>query len=178
MTRLELIRCLISGSRQRAIQETVAAVLVVVFFSGFLVTGPVATVMGAGCALIVAGAMAIVAIVWAFALGEKALRGHPCDDTAHWLPVFYSQARLLRWVPLWYAGPICLGGWLFMAPSVTGLPVGLAVISALWLGLFAGLTMLNQRAAARIESMALALVPTQLAKPGIPPCPLEAPPHD
>ena len=34
MSRSELTRSLISGSRQRAIQETIAALLVIVFFSG------------------------------------------------------------------------------------------------------------------------------------------------
>lgn len=178
MNGLESIRCLIAGSRRRAIQETAAAVLVIGFFGGFLWNESPDTAMGAGCALIVAGALVIVAVVWLFALPHHALDAHPCGDTGHWLPVFRSQARLLRWVPLWYAGPICLGGWLFMAPSVIGLPVGMRVISALWLALFAGLTIYNRHAAFRIESMALALTPTQIAKPGIPSCPLEVPPHD
>lgn len=161
MSRSELIRSLISGSRQRAIQETVAALLVIVFFSGFLLNGSTTSVMGAGCALIVAAAVGIVVVVWAFALSDRSLAKHPPDDTAHWLPIFHSQARLLRWVPLWYAGPICLGGWLFMLPSAFGVPVGLAAITLSWIGFLAGLTALNRRAAGKIEDMAVLLADRQ-----------------
>ena len=162
MSRSELIRSLISGSRQRAIQETIAALLVIVFFSGFLLNSSNTSVMRAGCALIVVTAVGIVVVVWAFALSDRSLANHPPDDTDHWLPVFHSQARLLRWVPVWYAGPICLGGWLFMLPSAFGVPVAMAAITLTWIAFLAGLTALNRRAASQIEAMAVSLADPQL----------------
>lgn len=155
MSRLELIHHLIQGSRDRAIRETAAAALVVVFFSGFIAGGTVNLAMRFGCALIVAGALAIVAVVWAHALSPRMLTANPPENTTYWHLVFQHQARLLRWVPLWYGGPICLGGWLFMLPAVWELPFGLMAASAVWLAVLAGLTILNRQAASGIENMAL-----------------------
>lgn len=136
-------------------RETAAAALVVVFFSGFFSGGTVNLAMRFGSVLIVAGALAIVAVVWAHALSPRMLAAHPPDDSAHWLGVFHHQARLLRWVPLWYGGPICLGGWLFMLPSVWELSFGWMAASVVWLAVLGGLTILNRRAARGIETMAL-----------------------
>jgi len=155
MSRLELIHHLIQGSRDRAMRETAAAALVVVFFSGFFSGGTVNLAMRFGSALIVAGALAIVAVVWAHALSPRMLAAYPPGDSAHWLGVFHQQARLLRWVPLWYGSPICLGGWLFMLPSVWELPFGLMTASVVWLAVLAGLTILNRQAAGGVENMAL-----------------------
>lgn len=73
MSRLELIHRLIQWSRDRASRETAAAALVVVFFSGFFAGRTEDPAMRAGCAIIVAGALFIVAVVWAHALSPRML---------------------------------------------------------------------------------------------------------
>src|SRR5688572_7381429 len=102
MNNESLIRNLIKGSIHRAIQESVAAVFVLVAFAALLQHSAVGSPRYYGCLLILVGTGFIAGVVWSFALSYRMLRTHAASDTSFWREAFASQARLLRWVPMWY----------------------------------------------------------------------------
>ncbi len=104
-----LVRGLIRGSIQRAIQESVAALIVLVFFGALLPGSAVGSSMYYGCLLILVGTGFVGGVVWSHALSYRLLRSHPADDAGFWREAFYTQARLLRLVPLWYCAPLGVG---------------------------------------------------------------------
>src|SRR5688572_797199 len=112
-----LIRQLIRGSIQRAVQESIAAIAVVLFFGILLHYTSVGSTRFYGCLLILMGTAFVAGVVWSFALSPRLLQNHAASDTAFWREAFHSQARLLRWAPLWYCGPLGAGCLLFVATT-------------------------------------------------------------
>jgi len=148
------VRNLIRGSIQRAIQESVAALIVLIFFGAFLPVSTVGSAKYYGCLLILGGAGFIAGVVWSYALSYRLLRSHPAGDAGFWREAFHVQARLLRLVPLWYCAPLGVGVILFVAPTVAWEFVPFLMVAGIFVVVFAGVTWLNRRAAACIEESA------------------------
>ena len=158
MNNEDLIRKLIKSSIHRAIQESAAAIFVLIAFGAILRHSSVGSPRYYGCLLILVGAGFIVGVVWSFALSYQMLRTHSASDTSFWREAFYSQAKLLRFVPLWYCAPIFAGGILFVAPTAPWEFLPFLIVTAVFGLVFAGVTWINRRAAACIEDQALQLV--------------------
>ena len=158
MNNEDLIRKLIKGSIQRAIQESAAALVVLIAFGAILQHSPVGSPRYYGCLLILVGAGFIAGVVWSFALSYQMLRTHSARDVSFWREAFYAQAKLLRLVPLWYCAPICAGGILFVAPTAPGEFLPFLIGTAVFGFVFAGVTWINRRAAAQIDNQASQLV--------------------
>jgi hypothetical protein len=149
-----LIRKLIQGSIQRAIQESVAALIVLICFGAFLPGSVVGSARYYGCLLILVGAGFIAGVVWSYALSYRLLRSHPASDAGFWREAFYAQARLLRLVPLWYCLPLGVGGILFIAPKAVEELVPFLMVAGIFIIVFAGVIWLNRRASVCIEESA------------------------
>jgi hypothetical protein len=152
------IRKLVRGSIQRAIQESFAALLVLIAFGLLLPGSAVGSVRYCGCLLIIVGTGFIAGVVWSYALSYQLLRSHPASDVGFWREAFHAQARLLRLVPLWYCAPIGVGGILFVAPKASWELLPFLMVTALFGLVFAGVIWVNRRAAACIDAQALQLV--------------------
>jgi hypothetical protein len=148
------IRKLIQGSIQRAIQESVAALVVLIFFGAFLPGSVVGSPRYYGCLLILVGTGFIVGVVWSHALSYRLLRSHPADDAGFWREAFHAQACLLRLVPLWYCAPLGAGALLFVAPTAVEELVSFTMVAGVFIVIFAGVIWLNRRASVCIEESA------------------------
>lgn len=153
-----LIRQLIQGSLHRAIQESAAAVLVLIFFGAMLQGSPVGSPSYYGCLLTLVGTGFIAGVVWSFALSYQLLRTHSASDTAFWREAFRSQAKLLRWVPLWYCAPLGAGALLFVAPTSSWEILPFLLVSVVFALVLGGITWINRRVAAQIDRQASQLV--------------------
>jgi hypothetical protein len=149
-----IVRRLIRGSLQRAIQESVAAPIVVIAFGAILPRSEAGSARYYGCLLILMGAGFIAGVVWSYALSDQLLRSHPASDTRFWREAFHSQARLLRLAPLWYCAPFGLGALLFVAPTAVWEFAPFLLVSSLFVIVFAGVAWLNRRAAACLDDAA------------------------
>jgi hypothetical protein len=149
-----LVRNLIRGSIQRAIQESVAALILLIAFGAILSQSAVGSPMFCGCLLILVGTGFIVGVVWSQALSFRLLRSHPASDAGFWCEAFHAQARLLRLVPLWYCVPLGLGGILFISPNAVEELIPFLMFAGIFIVVFTGITWLNRRAAVCIEDSA------------------------
>jgi len=79
---------------------------------------------------------------------------HPATDSLYWREAFETQARLLRFVPLWYAAPLTTGTILFIAPTSANefafFLLKLGIVGAI----FAGVIYLNKTTAEALEAEA------------------------
>lgn len=157
MNNEELIRKLIRGSIQRAVQESVAAVFVLVAFATILSHSTVGSPRSYGCLTILVGTGFIAGVLWSYALSYRLLRSHAASDVGFWREAFHAQAKLLRLVPYWYCAPLCAGGILFVAPTSPAEFMPFLIVAAIFAAVFAGITVLNRRAANCIEEMAAQL---------------------
>jgi hypothetical protein len=148
------IRKLIRGSIQRATQESVAALIVLIFFGAFLPGSVVGSPRYYGCLLILVGTGFIAGVVWSYALSYRLLRSHPASDAGFWREAFQAQAKLLRLVPLWYCAPIGVGAILFVAPTAAWEFVPFLMVAGLFVVVFVGIVWINRRAAVCIEESA------------------------
>jgi cytochrome c biogenesis protein CcdA len=162
MSNETLIRQLIRGSIQRAIQESVAAVFVILFFGALLPYQAAGSPRFFGCLLILMGTAFILGVVWSFVLSSRLLRTHDASDTSFWRAAFHSQARLLRLAPVWYCAPIFAGCMLFAAPTAAWEAVPYLLLTLVFLAVFGAVAWLNRRAAAQLDQLALQLGPGQL----------------
>ena len=158
MNNENLIRKLIKGSIQRAIQEGAAALFILIFFGAILRGSNVGSPNYYGCLLILVGTGFIAGVVWSFALSFQMLRTHSASDTSFWREAFHSQARLLRLVPLWYCGPLGAGAILFVAPTAPWEFLPFLMVTAVFGLVLAGIIWINRRAAACIDNQASQLV--------------------
>ncbi len=154
MNNEELIRKLIRGSIQRAIQESVGAVIVIVAFAAILAHSQVGTPRYFGCLIILVATGFIAGVVWSYALSYQLLRTHAPSDVGFWREAFCAQARLLRLVPLWYCAPGCVGGIIFAAPTSPAELTPFLIVAVVVIAVFAFCTLLNRHAAYKIEAMA------------------------
>jgi hypothetical protein len=150
----ELIRKLIKGSIRRAIQESVAAVIVLIAFAAILAHSAVGSPRYYGCLIILVGTGFIAGVVWSYALSYQLLRSHSATDVGFWREAFHAQAKLLRLVPLWYNAPICAGGILFVAPTSPAELIPFLIGASVFAAVFAGITGLNRHGANKIDEMA------------------------
>jgi hypothetical protein len=154
MTNEELIRKLIKGSIQRAIQESMAAVIVLIAFAAILAHSDVGSPKYYGCLVILVSAGFIVGVVWSHALSYQLLKSHSPEDLGFWRAAFHAQAKLLRWVPLWYCVPIGAGALLFVAPTYPAELLPFLLVAAFFAAVLTGVTILNRSVANKIEEMA------------------------
>ncbi len=158
MSNEELIRKLIRGSIQRAIQESAAAVFVLLAFGAILANSAVGSPRYYGCLIILVGAGFIAGVVWSHALSYQLLRSHSSNDVGFWREAFHAQSRLLRFVPLWYGAPICAGGIVFAAPTSPAEWIPFTIVASVFVFVFALCTVLNRREANKIDEMASELM--------------------
>lgn len=151
MNNEELIRNLIKGSIQRAIQESVAAIAVLIAFAALLQHSEIGSPRYYGCLIILVVTGFIVGVVWSYALSCQLLRSHPASDVGFWHEAFHAQAKLLRLAPLWYCAPICVGAIVFCAPTVPCDFLPFLIVAAIFATVFGGVAWLNRRAAVKIE---------------------------
>ena len=154
MNNEELIRKLIKGSIQRAIQESAAAVFVLIAFAAILAHSDVGSPRYYGCLIILVATGFIVGVVWSYSLSYQLLRSHSANDVVFWREAFHAQAKLLRLVPLWYCAPPAVGGILFIAPMAVQEFVPFLMVAGIFLDVFAGVIWLNRRAAVCIDDAA------------------------
>jgi hypothetical protein len=152
-----LIRGLIKGSIQRAVQESAAAVVVLVAFAAILMNCEVGSAKYYGCLVILVGTGFIAGVVWSYALSYQLLRSHTATDVGFWREAFYAQAKLLRLVPLWYCAPFFVGSILVAAPTAPGDFGEFLIVAAIFALIVAGITWLNRRAATKIDDAATQL---------------------
>jgi len=157
MNNEELIRRLIKGSIQRAIQESAAAVIVLLAFGAILAHNEAGSPKYYGCLIILVGTGFIAGVVWSHALSYQLLGSHAPSDVGFWREAFRVQARLLRLVPLWYCAPLCAGGILVVAPTSAFDFMPFLIVASAFVAVFAGITVLNRTAANRIDEMATQL---------------------
>jgi hypothetical protein len=83
------------------------------------------------------------------------LYSHPPEDVAHWTSEIRRQAKLRRWVPLWYLGPVMPG----LLVLLWSLSADLWMPTILWgvIAFFALVTWLNVKAARGLEQTAATL---------------------
>ncbi len=149
-----VIRKLIRGSIHRAIQESGAALIILIAFGAILSQSAVGSARYYGCLLILVGTGFIAGVVWSYALSYQLLRSHPASDVGFWREAFHAQARLLRLVPLWYCAPIGVGCILFLAPTAVEEFVPFLMVASLFMVVFGGVIWLNRRAAVCIDDSA------------------------
>lgn len=154
MNNEELIRKLIRDSIKRAIQESAAAVFVLIAFATILAYTEVGSPRYYGCLIILVGTGFIAGVVWSYALRYQLLRSHAPSDVGFWREAFHAQAKLLRLVPLWYCAPICAGGILFAAPTSPAEWIPFLIVASAFASVFALCTVLNRRGADAIDHMA------------------------
>ena len=154
----ELIRKLIKSSIRRAIQESVAAVFVLIAFAAILAYSEVGSPRYYGCLIILVGTGFIAGVVWSYALSYQLLRSYSSNDVGFWREAFHAQAKLLRLVPLWYCAPICAGGILFAAPTSPAEVIPFLMIASVLAAVFALCTVVNRRGAGKIDEMASQLL--------------------
>ena len=157
MNKTDLIQKLIKCTIRRAVQESVAALLVIIGFAYHLQHAAVGSAKYYGCLVILIASGFIAGVIWSFALSHRLLRVHPATDSVFWHEAFLAQARLLRLVPLWYLAPLCSGMLLVGAPTEPGGYFGFIITLVIVVGVFGGGTWLNRRGAAKIEEDAQAI---------------------
>lgn len=146
------VRKLIRDTISRAWRESIACIVILIVFVRLLQSSEIGSANYYGCLLILVGTSFIAGVIWSFMLGYKLLESHPASDCGFWRAAFQTQARLLRWVPLWYCAPLCPGILLMVLPVKPGeLPV-LLLVSLIPIGLFAFVVWLNRCAAAQLDS--------------------------
>jgi hypothetical protein len=152
MTSDEVIHKLIRDTGKRARREIGACLFILVFFGWYLQRLPARTIRYDGCLLILIAAVFIAVVVWAFTLNKKFLHDHPVGDSVFWRKKFQDQARLLRWVPLWYLGPLGVGMLMFLVPMASRELMGFVVNLSLMVVIFVWAARLNWSTAKRIEA--------------------------
>ena len=154
MQKQERIEKLAKDTFHRAVRESVACVFVLIAFAYFLQHAPIGSAKYYGCLLTLVSTGFILGVVWAFTISRRVAQRHPATDSLFWREAFETQAKLLRFVPLWYAAPLTTGAILFIAPTSTDefafFLLKLAIVGVV----FAGVTYLNKMAAEGLEAEA------------------------
>lgn len=149
-----LVRNLIRGSIQRAVQESSAILVVLIAFGAFLPRSEVGSPRFFGILVLLVGTGFIAGVVWSHALSYRLLRSHPAGDGGFWREAFRAQARLLRLVPLWYCAPLCVGALLSVAPTSGWEFIPFLMVASIILLVFAGVIWINRRASLCLEESA------------------------
>jgi hypothetical protein len=154
MQKQQRIEKLARDTFHRAVRESVACIFVLIAFAYFLQHAPIGSAKYYGCLLTLVSTGFILGVVWAFTISRRVAERHPATDSLFWREAFETQAKLLRFVPLWYAAPLTTGAILFIAPAspdeFASFLWKLAVVGAV----FAGVTYINKMAAEGLEAEA------------------------
>lgn len=154
MQKQERIEKLAKDTFHRAVRESVACVFVLIAFAYFLQHAPIGSAKYYGCLVILVSTGFILGVVWAFTISRRVAQRHPATDSIFWREAFETQAKLLRFVPLWYAAPLTTGAILFIAPTSPDkfafFLLELAIVGAV----FVGVTYINKMAAEGLEAEA------------------------
>lgn len=150
----ERIEQLAKNTFRLAVRESIACVFVLIAFAYFLQHAPMGSAKYYGCLLTLVSTGFILGVVWAFTISHRVVDRHPATDSLFWREAFETQAKLLRFVPLWYAAPLTSGAILFIAPTSANefafFLLQLAIVGAV----FAGVVYLNKTAAEKLEAEA------------------------
>ena len=154
MQKEERIEKLAKDTFHRAVRESVACVFVLIAFAYFLQHAPIGSAKYYGCLLTLVSTGFILGVVWAFTISHRVAQRHPATDSVFWRETFETQAKLLRFVPLWYAAPLTTGAVLFIAPTSPDefafFLLKLSIVGVV----FAGVTYINKMAAEGLEAEA------------------------
>lgn len=150
----ERIDKLAKDTFRRAVRESIACVFVLITSSYFLQNVPTGSAKFYGCLLTLVSTGGILGVVWAFTMNQSIAQRHPASDSIYWREAFETQAKLLRFVPLWYAAPLTTGAILFIAPNSPDEFANFLWKLAITGIVFAVVTYLNKMAADGLESEA------------------------
>lgn len=137
---------------RRNLLETGAAAFLVVTFTGLAFVVPDRTVMLANL-LCAAGAGIVGGVMWAKgSLGpaEADPAEEPVVYLRHYRAELAHQIRLLRWVPVWYLGPLVPGLVLLVLATNPDLPTALPGLGG-GLAVFAAIAALNAWGARQLQ---------------------------
>lgn len=154
MNKSTTIASLVSGTINRAVRESIVAVILIGFFAYQMQTIDHGSPQYYGTLLIIASLGFIMGVLWSYVIGYHTLCVHPETDTTFWRGAFETQARLLRFVPLWYLAPVLTGVVITALPSAGAPYSGFLLTLAVCVAIFVGLTWVNLSAARKIEEQA------------------------
>lgn len=154
MQKQERIEQLAKNTFYRAIRESVAGVFVLIAFAYFLQHTLIGSAKYYGCLITLVSTGFILGVVWAFTISRCVVDRHPATDSVFWREAFETQAKLLRFVPLWYAAPLASGAILFITPTSANEFVFFLLKLAIVGVVFAGIIYLNKMAAEGLEAEA------------------------
>ncbi len=154
MQNQEQIEKLATATFWRAVRESIAGVFVLIASAYFLQHAPVGSAKYYGCLLSIVSIGFILGVVWAFTISRRVVGKHSAADTVFWREAFETQAKLLRFVPLWYAAPLTTGAVLSIAPtSPDEFSFFLSRLTVIGV-IFTGVIYLNKTAADRLDAEA------------------------
>lgn len=113
----ERIEKLARDTFNRAVRESAAGVFVLITSAYSLQSSAAGSARYYGNLLGIIAVSFILGVVWSFTISRRVVRRHSATDTAFWREAFETQARLLRFVPLWYVAPLAAGIILAFAPA-------------------------------------------------------------
>jgi|GEM_PF-4558306 len=166
------IQELIRASRQRAMRETLAAIVVIAVAIYLTGTTPVFSVAYFGCMILIYACSHIISKVREYKLPQDNLVTHPVTNRGFWRGTYQEQAALLSRVPLWYLAPLFVGISLYFAPTASDMGIGTGTeqtkifseiigflaIETVLLIVFASIMKLNHKAARELRDEAQALL--------------------
>ncbi|MCA1625350.1 MAG: hypothetical protein LC768_06500 [Acidobacteria bacterium] len=154
MQKQERIEKLAKDTFRRAVRESVACIFVLIASAYFLQHAPISSAKYYGYLLTLVSTGFILGVVWAFTISRRLAQRHSATDTVFWREAYETQAKLLRFVPLWYVAPLTTGTILVIAPtSATEFTIFLWKLAVVGV-VFAGVTYLNKMAAEGLEAEA------------------------
>lgn len=153
----ERIEKLARDTFYRAVRESIAGVSVIIFSAYSLQNSLTGSAKYYGNLLTIIAISFVLGVVWSFTISHRVVRRHPAADTLFWREAFETQARLLRFVPIWYVAPLTAGLLLIFAPTQTSefgsFLFNLAVLAALC----GGIIYINKVSADELEAEAAKL---------------------
>jgi len=143
--------------RGRNRREIVVGIVLLHVLGLLTAVSPWGSMLFYGHALLFVGILFIVGMMWFVATPRGDFARHPATEAGYWRAEMRRQARLLRWVPLWYLAPLLPGMALVFWSERAGSPVKAAIAAGGIVLVFAFVAWLNVRAARQLERDADAL---------------------
>ena len=141
----------------RAVRESAAGVFVLVASAYSLQNSAAGSARFYGNLLTIIAVSFILGVVWSFTISRRVVRHHSAADTAFWREAFETQARLLRFAPLWYVAPLAAGILLAFAPTQANEFASFLLKSAGLAALCGAVIYINKVAANQLETEAAEL---------------------
>lgn len=134
--------------RRRDLVENLAAVFVIIFFGRWAISVP-DRAQQVGATVVVLGAVVVIAVMWfgRRLFKEADMAATPREACALQLQAVERQQRMLRWVPVWYIGPVGVGVVCIAFATMEGM--GLVCYLIFCAILFIGIAYMNARAATK-----------------------------